>query len=225
MSAESGVWQRLAEPGVQGRAGGDLSSGWNVIKDTEAPGGLGIPVCAWTQSQSTAACPSTGRGEQERALPSQTCTPAGPSIFTYGLQDKRDIFRVPAVSEPHPIHHHCPPPSDPDPCSVCICVQSEMLGLDFVTSSLSTQCQEGTPTVCVWWWGGGQEMASQAYQAEDVAQGSGKGSPYWMSPFQTSRQTSWPCAPTLPCQRVSGGSHVSHPLPVDHTAGSSTPRP
>lgn len=68
-------------------------------------------------------------------------------------------------------------------------------------------------------------MASQAYQAEDVAQGSGKGSPYWMPPFQTSRQTSWPCAHTPPCQRVSGGSHVSHPLPLDHTAGSSTPRP
>lgn len=143
MSAESGVWQGLAEPGVQGRAGGDLSSGWNVSKDTEAPGGLGIPVCAWPQSQSTAACPSTGRGEQERALPSQTCTPAGPSIFTYGLQDKRDIFQVPAAFEPQFITTALPQATQ-------IPALSEMLGLDFVTSSLSTQCQEGTPQcVCV----------------------------------------------------------------------------
>lgn len=58
----------------------------------------------------------TGLREQERALPSQRYTPAGPSgvkllEFTYGQQDKKREASFTSLQHlGAPINHHCPSP-------------------------------------------------------------------------------------------------------------------
>lgn len=74
---------------MEGWRGSELRT--NVSKDAEAPGGLEIPVHACGHRTQLLA------QEQERALPSQTCTPAGPSgvkllEFTYGQKDKKSFI-------------------------------------------------------------------------------------------------------------------------------------